>query len=67
MRAFADALELIPTALADNSGLNPIDALAQSKSLQLETNDPVHGIDCNTVGTTNMKEQKVYETYLSKK
>lgn len=32
IRAFADALENIPTALADNSGLNPIEALAQSKA-----------------------------------
>lgn len=33
VRAFADALEDIPSALADNSGLNPIEAVANAKAL----------------------------------
>ena len=32
MRGFADALEGIPTALADNSGLNPISAVSGNKN-----------------------------------
>jgi len=32
IRAFADALEQIPTALADNSGLWPIEAVAEAKA-----------------------------------
>jgi T-complex protein 1 subunit epsilon len=35
MRAFADALDNIPMALAENSGLNPIVALSDVKSLQV--------------------------------
>lgn len=32
MRAFADALEVIPNSLADNSGYNPIETLAEAKA-----------------------------------
>lgn len=32
VRAFADALEDIPSALADNSGLNPIEVVANAKA-----------------------------------
>ena len=35
MRAFADALDNIPMALAENSGLNPIVALSDVKSQQV--------------------------------
>lgn len=34
VRAFADALEQIPMALAENSGLNSLKSLSQSKSKQ---------------------------------
>ena len=46
VRAFADALEQIPTCLAENSGLNPIVCVAESKAKQLELNVPRFGIDC---------------------
>lgn len=46
VRAFADALEDIPSALADNSGLNPIDSVANAKALQVSENNPRIGIDC---------------------
>ena len=35
MRAYADALEAIPMALAENSGLNPIESLSAVKSRQV--------------------------------
>jgi T-complex protein 1 subunit epsilon len=35
MRAFAQALDAIPLALAENSGLSPIDTLADVKSRQV--------------------------------
>ena len=60
VRAFADALEQIPMALAENSGLNSLKSLSQSKSRQVETNNPFHGIDCNSKGTTDMKAQKIF-------
>ena len=36
VRAFADALEQIPMALAENSGLNALKALSSAKSEQIE-------------------------------
>jgi T-complex protein 1 subunit epsilon len=35
MRAFADALEAVPLALAENSGLPPIESLTAVKRRQL--------------------------------
>lgn len=66
-RAFADALESIPLALAENSGLSPIHALSDCKARQLSEKNPALGIDCNSKGTTDMKEQHVIETLHSKK
>lgn len=51
-RAFSDALEAIPMALAENSGLYPVDALAETKAQQLKEKNPALGIDCMNVGTT---------------
>ncbi|CAD8166743.1 unnamed protein product [Paramecium pentaurelia] len=67
IRSFADALEGIPCCLADNCGLNPITSVAQAKSRQLKENNPRIGIDCMELGTTDMKEQRIYETLSSKK
>lgn len=46
MRAFAQALDAIPLALAENSGLSPIDTLADVKSRQVTESNPRLGIDC---------------------
>lgn len=46
MRAFAQALDAVPLALAENSGLSPIDTLAEVKSRQVTENNPRLGIDC---------------------
>ena len=51
MRAFSDALESIPLALAENSGLSPIQTLASVKSQQLAQDNPRLGIDCMQRGT----------------
>jgi T-complex protein 1 subunit epsilon len=50
MRAFATALDAIPLALAENSGLSPIDTLADVKSRQVTENNPRLGIDCLGLG-----------------
>ncbi|XP_050889771.1 T-complex protein 1 subunit epsilon-like [Lathyrus oleraceus] len=57
IRAFGDALESIPMALAENSGLQPIETLSAVKSQQIKDNYPHFGIDCNDVGTNNMSSQ----------
>ena len=50
MRAFANALDAIPLALAENSGLSPIDTLADIKSQQVTQNNPRLGIDSLGLG-----------------
>lgn len=67
MRAFAEALESIPLALAENSGQSPIYTLAEIKSRQVTENNPRLGIDCLDKGTNDMKEQHVIETLSSKR
>ncbi|OQR78412.1 T-complex protein 1 subunit epsilon isoform 1-like [Tropilaelaps mercedesae] len=66
-RAFADALEAIPLALAENSGLAPIETLTGVKSRQSKEKKPYLGIDCNLIGTNDMRAQNVLETLGSKK
>jgi len=67
VRAFGDALESIPLALAENSGLPPIHTLADVKSRQVTENNPRLGIDCLHKDTLDMKSQNVIETLVSKK
>lgn len=67
MRAFSEALESIPLALAENSGLAPIHTLADVKSRQATENNPRLGIDCMGKSNNDMKEQHVIETLFSKK
>ena len=40
MRAFSDALEVIPMALAENSGMNAIEELTSVKARQVSENNP---------------------------
>merc|ERR1719367_1383083 len=61
-RAFADALECVPLALAENCGLPPIETLSQIKSRQVAEGNPALGVDCMEFGGGNMKEQSVIET-----
>lgn len=67
MRSFADALDVIPLSLAENSGLAPIESLTEAKSQQITEKCPHLGIDCNDAGTNNMKQQSVFETLIGKK
>lgn len=66
IRAFADALDDIPMALAENSGLSPITSLSKVKSKQIREKNPFLGIDCLNKGTNDMKVQRVYETLIGK-
>lgn len=67
MRAFAEALDSIPMALAENSGLSPIDHLTIAKTRQFSEGNPFLGIDCMGCGTIDMKEQRVFDTLISKR
>merc|ERR1712107_105959 len=66
MRAFATALDVIPMALSENSGVNGIAQMTAMKAKQQETGNPWHGIDCMQLGQTDMWEQSVYEACASK-
>ena len=66
IRAFADALDDLPMALAENSGLSPITEVTTIKSRQLAEGNPRLGVDCNQLGTSDMKDHVVYETLIGK-
>ena len=51
MRAFADALDSVPMALAENSGLSPIETLASVKSRQVKEKNSRLGVDCMQSGS----------------
>jgi chaperonin GroEL (HSP60 family) len=63
MRAFASAIDAIPLALAENSGLSPIQTLADVKSRQIKEGDSKLGIDCNGRGE-NGKHGCIFEERL---
>jgi len=65
-RAFANALEATPIALAENSGLSPIEELAKVRKAQVDETNPYLGVDCLQKGTMDMKEQGVFETLIGK-
>ena len=53
--------------LAENSGYNPIEYVAQLKKDQVEDENPWIGVDAMSRGTNNMYEQGIFESVLSKK
>lgn len=67
MRAFASALDVTPLALAENSGLAPIESLAEVKSRQATEDSAIYGIDCMAIGNNNMKECHVFDPFVSKR
>jgi T-complex protein 1 subunit epsilon len=72
IRAFAEALEDIPLALAENAGLSPIEEVAVVKSRQVKEKSSTIGIGLNVDADENgfhsadMKELHVYETLVGK-
>jgi len=66
VRAFADALDAIPMALAENSGFPPIETLAEIKARQIAENNPRLGVDALSKGTNDIKEQRVFDPLVGK-
>lgn len=60
IRAFADALEDIPMALAENSGLSPIVSVSEVKAAQIEQRNPRLGVDCMNKGTNGTFSNECY-------
>lgn len=67
MRAFSEALETIPLALAENSGLPPIETLAELKSRHIKENNARLGVDCLQTGTNGnfYRISKIISTIIS--
>jgi T-complex protein 1 subunit epsilon len=66
-RGFADALEAVPLALAENSGLDPIGTLTEVKAKQVAENNPALGVNCFHPDDHDMRKEHVIETLHSKK
>lgn len=66
-RSFSVALEAVPLALAENSGLHPIETLSELKSHQAKENKALYGVDCMLTGISDMKHHNVVESLHSKK
>ncbi|XP_052865223.1 T-complex protein 1 subunit epsilon [Anopheles bellator] len=66
-RAFSVALESVPLALAENSGLPPIETLSEVKARQVAENSSTFGVDCMLTGNDDMKDHHVIESLHSKK
>ncbi|KAE8151205.1 chaperonin Cpn60/TCP-1 family [Aspergillus avenaceus] len=67
MRAFADALDAVPLALAENSGLSPIETLAAIKSRQVKENNSRLGVDCMNTGNNDMREHFAIDPLIGKR
>ena len=61
MRAFADALDSVPMALAENSGLSPIETLASIKSGQVKQKNTRLGVDCMQTGSNGEFHLLIFE------
>lgn len=55
MRSFADALDAIPMALAENSGLSPYETLAAVKGRQIREKNTRLGVDCMQTGSNGKR------------
>jgi len=76
IRAFADALDDIPLALAENAGLSPIEEVTSIKSRQVKEGNPTIGLGLLPLDQTekssdgdhtmDMKELGVFETLIGK-
>jgi chaperonin GroEL (HSP60 family) len=61
VEAFATALEVIPMTLAENSGLDPLDAIIALRKAHSEDNGWQYGVNVEDGGCLNMLEVKVIE------
>lgn len=72
IRAFSDALDDIPLALAENSGLSPIEEVTAAKSKQVKDGNPTIGLGIDLAGgegglhSCDMKELGIFETLVGK-
>jgi len=61
VEAFAQALEVIPASLAENSGLDPLDTLIALRQLHASAAGHSYGVDVEKGGGVNMVKKGVVE------
>jgi len=66
VRSFAEALEVIPTTLGENAGMDPIDILSELRALH-EKGEKWTGVDVLSGEIADMKKLEVYEPLAVKK
>jgi thermosome len=59
--AFADALESIPLALAENAGMDMIDTMIQIRASQSTSRNPWMGVDVREMKVGNMWDKNIIE------
>lgn len=67
IEAYAEAMEVIPMALAENAGLDPIDKLVSLRAEHEATGNPHYGIDIFTGEIKNMLDLNIVEPLRVKK
>ena len=63
MKAFAEALEVIPYTLAENAGLNPIEIVTELRNVHTAGN-AYHGINVRKGTISDMKDENVLQPML---
>jgi archaeal chaperonin len=61
IEAFAEAMEAVPTTLAENAGLDPIDILVELRSKHEKPGNPWFGVDVFSGEIKDMKKLNVLE------
>src|SRR5256884_59908 len=61
IEAFAEAMEAVPTTLAENAGLDPIDILVELRSKHERAANPWFGVDVYSGEVKDMKKLNVLE------
>lgn len=61
VESFANALEVIPMTIAENSGLDPLDTIIALRQAHSAEGGWKHGVDVNEGGTVDMVEANVLE------
>mmetsp|Transcript_14033 Transcript_14033/g.27890 ORF Transcript_14033/g.27890 Transcript_14033/m.27890 type:complete len:485 (+) Transcript_14033:64-1518(+) len=66
LRAFSEALKVIPFVLAENSGFHPIEALSTLQGRQIIEKNPYLGIDCHGNLVSDLRKKGIFETLITK-
>ena len=64
VKAFADAMEVIPYTLAENAGLNPIEIVTELRNKHVTTGNANFGINVRKGTITNILEEDVLQPLL---